>query len=137
MSTSDSKAKRLERSEEGLTQHVSEFILNTTLLTKIRRDTEIHDDVGLIGELLRVQTADEQEADAVDESLGQGLQLAAQGWEREQLLRDSLKREIQTCERPYQQQFEDYERQWRLDLRGDARVEVLGHTYLQSGGRPA
>jgi len=71
---------------EALTQHVAELILNTALLTEIRRDTEIHDDVGLIGQLLGIQAADEQEANAINEGLGQGLQLAAQGWEREQPL---------------------------------------------------
>jgi len=77
------------------TQHVSTLILNAALVTNVRRDTEIHDEVCLTRVLLRIQAADEEEANATGELLGQGLQLIAQGWKREQLLRDGFKGEVE------------------------------------------
>jgi hypothetical protein len=118
------------------TEHVSKFILTTALLTNVCRDTKIHDEVCLIRELLRIQAANEQEADAIDEAFGQSLQLAAQGRERERLLRNTLKGEVEACARVYQHSFE-LEGEGGQIIKSAMRMDDLAQSYLQSCGRLA
>jgi hypothetical protein len=72
------------------------LILTAALITNVRRDTKIHDEVDLARVLLGIQAADEEEANAIGQDLGQVLQFAAQGRERKQLLRDRLEAEVET-----------------------------------------
>ena len=132
------KAKLLEHNAAAgvRTEHVSKFILTTALLTNVCRDTEIHDEVCLIRELLRIQAANEQEADAIDEAFGQSLQLAAQGRERERLLRNTLKGEVEACARVYQHSFE-LEGEGGQIIKSAMRMDDLAQSYLQSCGRLA
>jgi hypothetical protein len=132
------KAKLLEHNAAAgvRTEHVSKFILTTALLTNVCRDTEIHDEVCLIRELLRIQAANEQEADAIDEAFGQSLQLAAQGRERERLLRNTLKGEVEACARVYQYSFE-LEGEGGQIIKSAMRMDDLAQSYLQSCGRLA
>lgn len=118
------------------TEHVSKFILTTTLLTNVCGDTKIHDEVCLIRELLRIQAANEQEADAIDEAFGQSLQLAAQGRERERLLRNTLEGELEACARVYQHWFE-VEGEGDQIIKSAMRMDDVARTYLQSCGRLA
>jgi hypothetical protein len=91
------KAKSAELLDGNvLTQHVTTLILTAALIANVRRDTKIHDEVDLTRVLLGIQAADEEEANAIGKNLGQVLQLAAQSWERKQLLRDSLEAEVET-----------------------------------------
>jgi hypothetical protein len=132
MSAIDSIARKHKQFQEAHTQHISKFILTTALLTNVCRHTKVHDDVCLLRELLRVQAADEQEANTIDKALGQNLQLATQGLEREGVLRDRFEGEAEICARAYQHLPMQKRGDGDTFTKSDAGMDILAQRTLKA-----
>ena len=114
-----------------LTQHVTTLILTAALIADVRRDTKIHDEVDLTRVLLGIQAANEKEANAIGENLGQVLQLAAQSWERKQLLRDRLEAEVETYATA-NQLLPEQKSDNRMILESEAKMVIKGNEQTQA-----
>jgi len=80
-----------------LTQHVSIFILTTTLCADVRRDTKIYDNVHLARVSTGVKTSNEEEANTGCQNLGQFRQATTECWEGEGILGNIVERKAKSC----------------------------------------